>query len=88
MPKWNVVFAKEAENDLDDLANVVRKRIIEKLSWLENNFDLTAPVPLGADWSGFFKLRIGDFRVIYKIDWSASEIFIVVVGHRSKIYKK
>lgn len=88
MPKWFVDFSPEAEDDFGRLNFPTRKRIIEKLEWLQGNFDVITPLSLGNEWRGFFKLRIGDWRVIYKIDWSKDKIIIVVVGHRTKIYKR
>lgn len=37
---------------------------------------------------GGYKLRVGDHRVIIDIDWNAKTIFVLLVGHRKKIYKK
>ena len=40
---------------------------------------------LSGEWSGCFRLRVGDFRVIFQIDPEA--IVIVRVRHRSDIYR-
>jgi len=37
---------------------------------------------------GGYKLRVGDHRVIIDIDWNAKTIFVLLVGHRKKIYKR
>ena len=67
MPKWKLSFTSQAEADLKKLNKTIRKRIIEKLDWLQINFDKIKHLPLGFRWRGFFKLRIGRWRVIYKI---------------------
>lgn len=87
MPKWIVNFAPEAEDDLDKLDYFVKDRIIEKLGWIQDNFDGITPLPLGNEWRGFYKIRIGDWRVIYNIEWEKYKIIVAVIGHRSKIYK-
>ncbi|MDB9433414.1 type II toxin-antitoxin system RelE family toxin [Microcystis aeruginosa] len=43
------------------------------------------PLPLTREWSGFYKLRVGDYRVIYEFD-RESRIIIIRVGHRSEVY--
>lgn len=35
-----------------------------------------------------FKLRIGDYRVLYEFDAKLGRIYLHYVGHRSSIYKK
>ena len=39
MTKWNLEFYAEAEEDIAVIDKPVRRRIIEKLEWLVNNFD-------------------------------------------------
>jgi mRNA-degrading endonuclease RelE of RelBE toxin-antitoxin system len=34
-----------------------------------------------------FKLRVGDYRVIYEFDVVAGRIFLHYVGHRREIYR-
>ena len=88
MPEWSIEFTSEAEKDLSTLDNSVRKRIIEKLDWLENNFNEVSPIILTADFRDYFKLRIGDWRVFYQVDWYRNVITIRYIDHRSKAYKK
>ncbi|MBI2631037.1 type II toxin-antitoxin system RelE/ParE family toxin [Candidatus Nomurabacteria bacterium] len=88
MPNWSVEFTSEAEKDLAGLDRGIRLRIIEKLEWLEKNFDATLPSILTADFRDYFKLRVGDWRVFYQVDWGRNLIIIRYIGHRSKSYKK
>jgi len=37
---------------------------------------------------GGYKLRVGDYRVILDVDWNTKTIFVLLVGHRKKIYKR
>lgn len=85
--KWRIFITKEAEEDLDDLDSSIRNRILQKLIWARDNFDDIVPLPLGGLWRGFFKLRIGDWRVIYDIEIKKHIITVHQVGLRDKIYK-
>ena len=87
MQKWNLAFNEEADRDLSGLDKFVRKRVIEKLEWLEKNFSEISPVVLTADYRNFFKLRVGDWRVFYKIDWNKNIIIVCYIDHRNKAYK-
>ena len=51
---------------------------------------------MGRDLGGFghlrltgrteFKLRVGDYRVLYEFDVTAGRIFLLYIGHRREIY--
>jgi mRNA-degrading endonuclease RelE of RelBE toxin-antitoxin system len=52
------------------------------------SFEQITPQSLTADYAGFYKLRVGDYRVIYEFDSEARIIFIDKIGHRSEIYNE
>ena len=87
MSSWILLLSKEAEQHLLNLDKNIKLRIWEKILWLKDNFDIITPVPLTNKWSDHFKLRVGDHRVIYKINWGENKLIIMDIGHRSKIYK-
>ena len=66
---------------LEKIDSKVGQRILDKIEWLAYNFDLIRPLPLSGEFSGFYKLRIGNWRVIYEADRDN------YIGHRSKIYR-
>ena len=43
-------------------------------------------VRLGGNLAGFWKDRIGDYRIIYKLEGNAQRIVFYDVGQRKKIY--
>ncbi len=88
MTQWSLHFAEEAEEDLGTLDLPIRRRMLEKLEWLMENFDSLIPAPLGAEWSDFFKLRAGDWRAMYKIQWADHRIVVEYIDRRDKIYKR
>lgn len=88
MLKWALDFTLEAENDLARLDRKLQKRIIDKLSWLQVNFDKISPSALDAEWRGFFKLRVGEWRIIYEVNWNKKLIIVRVIDRRDKIYKR
>jgi mRNA interferase RelE/StbE len=34
-----------------------------------------------------FRLRVGDYRVIYRFDLAKGELYLVAIGHRREIYR-
>ncbi len=85
---WKVVFSSDAEKDLAHLDRAVRGRIIGKIDWLTEHFDELFPVPLHGEFSDFSKLRAGDWRVFYQIDWPKSRLIIVYIRNRRESYRK
>ena len=88
MSLWKVEFEIEAVNDLNRLSPPIHRGILIKLEWLRQNFDSITPQPLGGAWRGFYKLRVNDYRVIYDIKWDSFTLIVVIIGHRSSIYKR
>lgn len=88
MRVWSLDFTLDAEKDLAALDRSIRCRIIEKLEWLVDNFDVIIPQILNGEFKDFYKLRVEDWRVIYKIDWSKGLITVYYIDRRDKVYKK
>jgi len=80
-----VEWTADALDDLQKLAPAIQKRILKKISWLQDHFDNLTPEPLSGDLQGAFKIRIGDWRAIYTLEEKG--IVIQAVGHRREIYK-
>lgn len=85
---WSVEFLDEAEEDLRKLDRAVRRRVIEKIEWLQENFDTLPPLTLQGEFKNFFKLRAGDWRVFYKVNWKLNRIVVCYIQRRDKAYKK
>jgi mRNA interferase RelE/StbE len=83
LPK--VEWEKEALDDLKKIDKPIVKRILNKISWFSQHFDNIIPEPLSGDMTGLFKIRVGDWRVVYTI--KDEVIVIQAVGHRREIYK-
>jgi len=79
-----VEFSDKAVEGLESLTTTIQERIFKKIRWLDDNFDEIRHQALSSNLSGLFKLRIGDYRVIYSFD----DDFITIhqVGHRRNIY--
>lgn len=76
-----------AEDDLNRLDRAVAQRIISRIQWLAEHFDEIKPELLTGTLSGFFKLRAGDYRIIYKVRKDQNLIVIHRIGHRREVYK-
>ena len=84
---YRLVILPKALDALESLDNSTAKRVLNRLSWLSENFDDITPSPLKGTLSRTYKLRVGDWRVIYSFDQEEHIITIHLVGHRRDIYK-
>lgn len=87
MNQWRFDITANGNDDLEKLDRQVQKRVVEKLKWLVKNFDYLTPIPLEEPLRGFFKLRVGDWRVIYDFDGNANLITIYSIDNRDTVYK-
>ncbi len=85
---WRADFSASAARELVAFEKPIRRAVLAKIVWLVDNFELLAPLPLHADWRGYYKLRVGDYRVMYKIEYETQLIRIEYIDRRDRAYKK
>lgn len=86
---WRVRWDKRALKEAKHLSVVDRDRIArflnERVAPLDNPRDLGEA--LAGPWSGYWKYRVGDYRVIASIEDQIITITIVKVGNRREVYR-
>jgi mRNA interferase RelE/StbE len=86
LQSYRIVFSKKAEKFLASLNIKNQKKILQKISELKTdreNLDIKKLKSL----HNLYRLRIGDFRVVYSIEHEQITIYIVAIGHRRNIYQ-
>ena len=87
MTVYQVIILPKAFEDLSKIDKTIAERITDKLTWLSENIDNITPLPLKGDLSGLYKLKVGDWRIIYDIDHKEKVITVHKIGHRKEIYR-
>ena len=83
---YKIVWSKKAYKQLKELPYLISKRIYAKINkLLTNPSELDIKHLIGVP---YYRLRVGDYRVIFEIKRKELKIFILKVGHRKEIYKK
>lgn len=85
--RWRVEYSPRAARSMRKLDKPIARRIfaaIERLSELED--PTSSCKALAGGLVGFWRLRVGDYRVILDIRRGQVVIVALDVGHRSKIY--
>lgn len=84
---YNLRILDGATRELAALDRQVADRIAKRIRWLAENIELIKPLPLSGELSGLYKLRVGDYRVIYEILSAEQTLVIHAIGHRREIYR-
>jgi mRNA interferase RelE/StbE len=85
---YSVHLLKPATKDLGKLDETVAKRIVERIEWIAANLDSAKLFPLKGELSGLYKIREGDYRIIFELLRNEQAIVIHTIGHRRDIYKR
>ena len=85
---YHIRILKAASRELAHLDKPVGRRIVERINWLAGNLDDIQHEALTGNLTGLYRLRIGDYRVIYEIVHNEKTIVIHAIGHRREIYQK
>ena len=83
--RYQVILPKSVRKELDRLPDDIVERIMTRLAGLETN-------PRPADVKKLkgrdaWRIRVGDYRVIYEIHDRILQILVITVGHRRGIYR-
>lgn len=84
---YTIEFLPTAVRALAALPKAIQKRIARRIDALAHN-----PRPPGVKvlrgGEGFLRLRVGDYRVIYRIEERRLVILVVKIGHRREVYRQ
>jgi len=81
--KYTLAFKPRARKDLRALGSENVRRVLEKIEALTD--DLAGDVKRLTDYTPEFRLRVGDYRVLFEIDGSTIIVYRVV--HRREAYR-
>jgi mRNA interferase RelE/StbE len=86
---WSISFEPKAEKDLQRLSSVDRSRILRYLS--ERIAPLDDPRLLGkaltANFAGAWRYRVGDIRIIVRLEFDTLVVVVIAIGQRGDIYR-
>jgi mRNA interferase RelE/StbE len=85
---YEVLLHPDAQKAYVDAEKALAKKISRCLQQLEQNPYLHPNIKaLKGDYSGYYRYRIGDYRVIYAVDNELVQVLVVAIAHRSEAYE-
>ena len=85
MANYNIEIKKSAAKEIGKLPKQELKRVVEKIKLLAEDPRPEGCKKLSGDEK--YRLRIGNYRILYRIEDDLLIIYVVKVGHRKEIYK-
>lgn len=85
--KYEVEISESAEKFLEKVPKKDRLRIIEKIDALEQDPTPSGSIKLQGHKKALYRIRSGDYRIVYSIKKDILVVLVVEIGHRREIYR-
>jgi mRNA interferase RelE/StbE len=84
---YRISLAPRAERDLRSLASEVQRRLKPRIDALARNPRPRIAEALKGE-ERFLRLRVGDYRIIYRVDERRLLVLVLKIGHRREVYRR
>ncbi len=83
---YSIRFTPRAQRDFSALDKTVQQRLRRQIDRLRET-----PFPPGViklhEVEPFYRIRVGDYRLIYQVEAHQLVIVVVKIGHRREVYR-
>jgi len=86
MPDYTITFARSARKELEKLPPPISKRILVRIEALAANPRPAGSLKLKGE-DRLWRIRVGDYRVIYEICVRELIVDVSIVRHRKDVYR-
>lgn len=84
---YEIEFDKEAYKEWENLPKTTQEQFKKKLITLKQNPNVPKN-RLRSPYIGYYKVKIKNYRLIYKIEDNRMIIFVIIIAKRNDVYKK
>jgi mRNA interferase RelE/StbE len=86
MPAYSVVFKPSVEKDISSLPKSAIARVLEQIERMKTELFSRQVIKLsGAE--RLYRIRVGDYRIVYEVNVKARQVMIHYVRHRREVYR-
>ena len=87
MTSYSLTYKPSVEKDLQTILRTIAARIVARLDRLPSDpFPPQSAKLQGAE--RLYRLRVGDYRIVYEVDTDAMQIIVQYVRHRREVYRR
>jgi len=87
MGSYSIRLQPSVEKDVRHIAGTDLRRIFERIEALADD-----PFPRGvvklSGAEGLYRVRAGDYRIVYEVEHSSSQIIVQHIRHRRDVYRR
>ena len=85
---WTLEFDAQARKQLRKLTRAAAERILDRIEAIaaEDNPRVKG-IAMTGTYAGYWRYRVGYFRVIVKIEQDRLMIVVIAIGHRRGVYR-
>lgn len=84
---FEIFLTQSARRDLNELPRVISKRIYNKLIEFREDPLISRGIKKLVG-KPYYRIRVGDYRIIFDINRSENKIYVLKIAHRKNIYKQ
>ncbi|WP_107669953.1 type II toxin-antitoxin system RelE/ParE family toxin [Cyanothece sp. BG0011] len=85
--KYTVLISIDAQSFFESASGSLQKKLDRCFERLKINPYYHPNIKrLKANLSGYYRYRVGDYRVVYEIDDKLNKVTVILIAHRSNIY--
>ena len=81
---YQIIIKKKAKKFIDGLPSNERRRVVAAIEQLPNGEDIKKL----KGHSDMFRLRVGEYRIIYTVDNGELIVYVIDAGNRGQIYNR
>lgn len=81
---YKIIIKKPAKKFIDKLPINEKKRLVAAIEGLPYNGDIKRL----QGYDGYYRLRVGSYRIIFYVDNGELIVYIVDIGNRGQIYNR
>ncbi len=88
---YKVILLPTAQKHLASLDKGLINKLGGKIGWLSKHPEILGQQPLTGlppELKGLCKYRVGDYRIVYRVDHKQRIMKVYAVKHRSQVYKE
>lgn len=81
---YHIIIKKKAKKFIDKLPRNEKRRVVAAIEQLPNGEDIKKL----KGHSDLFRLRVGEYRIVYTVDNGKLMILVIDAGNRGEIYNR
>ncbi len=83
---WSIQYERQAEKAIDALDPVIRRRLLNAIGALAED-PRNAPNVKALHGQRGYRLRVGDWRVVYTLQDDVLTVLVIRIAHRGEVYR-